>query len=149
MEAIYLENSAENDKNIEFIGRTREEIEDVINQIEELGAKGKKIVDPILTKKKGQPKPRVRYFSLVIDDEILEIMTTSHTNTPIKEGCTLAEALNQICFSKLPHVLQSADCHRQIILTLNPIVNNYEDCKVALGIAKCPAYHQVEDNFSD
>jgi hypothetical protein len=89
------------------------------------------------SKKKTQPKPKVRYFKMEQGDDYLEIITTSFTNIILKSTLTMNEALNYIIYSKLPNSLQPTDCHREIILTLNPVVSMYEECKNTLAITNC------------
>jgi hypothetical protein len=47
--------------------------------------------------------------------------------------------LNNILFSKLPDILQSSISQKYLILTLNPIVDLYEDCKNTLSTTICRA----------
>jgi len=44
---------------------------------------------------------------------------------------------NNVLFSKLPDVLQSSYGQKYLILTLNPIVDLYEDCKNTLNVTLC------------
>jgi hypothetical protein len=45
--------------------------------------------------------------------------------------------LNNILYSKLPDVLQSNASQNYLILTLNPIVSLYEECKNTLSATFC------------
>ena len=45
--------------------------------------------------------------------------------------------LNNILYSKLPNVLQSNLSQKHLVLTLNPIVDLYEDCKNTLSTTFC------------
>lgn len=47
--------------------------------------------------------------------------------------------LNNIIYSKLPDVLQSSISQKYLILTLNPIVDLYEDCRNTLSTTFCKA----------
>lgn len=47
--------------------------------------------------------------------------------------------LNNIIYSKLPDTLQSAISQKYLILTLNPIVDLYEDCRNTLSTTFCKA----------
>lgn len=40
-------------------------------------------------------------------------------------------------YSKLPNVLQSAHGQKYLVLTLNPIVDLYDDCKNILSVTTC------------
>ena len=96
-------------------------------------------------KKKSQSKPKARIFKINIGEDLsLEIITSSFTNIAIRDNMTLTETLNNICYARLPNGLQHIDCHRQIILTVNPIVSLYEDCKNTLAISNCKkaAHHE-------
>ena len=61
-------------------------------------------------------------------------MTTSHTTHNIKNNSNIVDALNHICYGKLPNILQSLESYRQVILTIHPIVNFYDDCKATLSL---------------
>lgn len=52
---------------------------------------------------------------------------------------TAANMLNNIIYSKLPDILQSAISQKYLILTLNPIVDLYEDCRNTLSTTFCKA----------
>lgn len=45
--------------------------------------------------------------------------------------------LNNVLYSKLPNTLQSSLAQKYIVLTLNPIVDLYEDCKNTLSSTFC------------
>ena len=45
--------------------------------------------------------------------------------------------LNNILYSKLPNILQSNLSQKHLVLTLNPIVDLYEDCKNTLSTTFC------------
>lgn len=47
--------------------------------------------------------------------------------------------LNNILYSKLPDILQSAITQKYLVLTVNPIVDLYEDCKNTLSTTFCRA----------
>lgn len=44
---------------------------------------------------------------------------------------------NNLLFSKLPNILQSTLSQKYLVLTLNPIVDLYEDCKNTLSTTFC------------
>ena len=52
---------------------------------------------------------------------------------------TATNMLNNIIYSKLPDTLQSAISQKYLILTLNPIVDLYEDCRNTLSTTFCKA----------
>lgn len=107
-----------------------------------LAAKSPKKQD---AKKKGQSKPKARIFKISFGEELsLEIITSSFTNVVIRDNMTLTETLNNICYARLPNSLQETDCFREIILTVNPIVSLYEDCKNTLAISNCKKHPQNE-----
>lgn len=62
---------------------------------------------------------------------------------------TLSDTLNNICYARIPNGLQQTDCHRQIILTVNPIVSLYDDCKNTLAIANCKKQPQHEHYINE
>jgi hypothetical protein len=53
--------------------------------------------------------------------------------------------LNNILYSKLPDILQSSISQKYLILTLNPIVDLYEDCKNTLSTTFCRAFEPKDD----
>lgn len=102
------------------------------------------------SKKKSQSKPKARIFKINIGEDLsLEIITSSFTNIPIRDNMTLTETLNNVCYARIPNGLQQTDCHRQIILTVNPIVSLYEDCKNTLTISNCKKAVQQEHYVND
>jgi hypothetical protein len=50
---------------------------------------------------------------------------------------TISQMLNNIIFSKLPNQLQSIIAEKHLILTINPIVDLYEECKNTLSTTFC------------
>jgi len=54
--------------------------------------------------------------------------------------------LNNILYSKLPDILQSSMSQKHVILTLNPIVDLYEDCKNTLNITNCKSASIQKDD---
>jgi hypothetical protein len=83
-------------------------------------------------------KPKIRYFNITIGSFTLEIFTTSYLNPFIKQGETLVDYLSTVVFSKLPNVLQASQTNCQIIATINPIVNLYDECRNTLSITLVP-----------
>jgi len=65
-------------------------------------------------------------------------MTTSYLNPFVKNNETFIDYLNTIVFSKLPNILQSSNTNYHIITLINPIVNEYEECKNTLSITMVP-----------
>lgn len=53
--------------------------------------------------------------------------------------------LNNILYSKLPDILQSVITQKYLILTINPIVDLYEDCKNTLSTTFCRASQAKEE----
>jgi predicted nuclease with TOPRIM domain len=45
--------------------------------------------------------------------------------------------LNSILYSKLPNILQSGLSQKHLVLTINPIIDLYEDCKNTLSTTLC------------
>lgn len=45
--------------------------------------------------------------------------------------------LNNMLYSKLPNILQSTISQKYLVLTLNPIVDLYEECKNTLSTTFC------------
>lgn len=88
-------------------------------------------------KKKTVSKPKARYFRFTQGEDFIEIITTSFTNIAFREGLTFSEAFNNIGYSRLPNALQPVECQRQVILTLNPIVSLYDDCRNMLSLLTC------------
>jgi hypothetical protein len=65
---------------------------------------------------------------------------------------TATNMLNNIIYSKLPDILQSAISQKYLILTLNPIVDLYEDCRNTLSTTFCkaaPIQIREDDEFKD
>jgi hypothetical protein len=81
----------------------------------------------------------VRYFSFRTNDFSLEIGTSSFTGLSFRDKMTSTNMLNNILYSKLPDILQSAISQKYLILTLNPIVDLYEDCRNTLSTTLCRA----------
>ena len=82
-------------------------------------------------------KPKVRYFRVSIGNFSLEIGSSSHTSYTFREKVSVTGMLNNILYSKLPNVLQSNLSQKHLVLTLNPIVDLYEDCKNTLSTTFC------------
>jgi len=53
--------------------------------------------------------------------------------------------LNDILYSKLPDVLMSLACRRYLVLTVNPIVDLYEECKNILSLTLCKTI-EIKEN---
>lgn len=90
-----------------------------------------------MSPRKGQSKPKVRYFRVRINEFSLEVATSSHTNLNLRDKITHTSMLNYILFSKLPDILQSSISHKHLLLVLNPIVDLYEDCRTTLATTLC------------
>ncbi len=93
-----------------------------------------------------QSKPKIRYFNIQIDDFALELCTSSFTNFAYRDKMTQSDMLGNIVYSKLPDVLQSSISHKYIILTVNPIVDLFDDCKNTLGLTLCKNVPQTPSN---
>jgi hypothetical protein len=50
---------------------------------------------------------------------------------------SMSKALEIIAYSKIPNFNHDTKCNTEIILTLNPIVGLYEECKLTLTLANC------------
>ena len=59
---------------------------------------------------------------------------------------TTSQMLNNILFSKLPNQLQSSIGEKHLILTLNPIVDLYEECKNTLSTTFCKGDNGNKDD---
>lgn len=79
-----------------------------------------------------------------INDFQLEIGTSSFTQSNFREKATLSSMLNNIFYSKLPDLLQSSISRKYLILTVNPIVDLYEDCKNTLSATLCKNVLQAQ-----
>ena len=95
---------------------------------------------PTSSKKSGQilvtkrvDKARLTYFSFKIKSFSFEIATSSFTGIPMREKDILPTFYSKVLFSKLPDILQTSYGQKYLILTLNPIVELYEDCKNILN----------------
>lgn len=76
----------------------------------------------------------------------MEVGTSSFTGLSFRDKMTPASMLNNIIYSKLPDILQSTISQKYMILTLNPIVDLYEDCRNTLSTTFCRANQiQVKD----
>lgn len=58
---------------------------------------------------------------------------------------TTSQMLNNIIFSKLPNQLQSSVAEKYLILTLNPIVDLYDECRNTLSTTICKGDHVKEE----
>lgn len=58
---------------------------------------------------------------------------------------TSTNMLNNILYSKLPDILQSTISQKYLILTLNPIVDLYDDCRNTLSTTFCKAAIQPRE----
>jgi hypothetical protein len=112
-----------------------------MNQVIALGYKNDKGKDKYgMSPKKRQSKPKVRYFNFIANSFYLEIGTSSFANLSFREKMTPINMLNNILYSKLPDILQSSISQKYLILTINPIVDLYEECKNTLSTTFCRAY---------
>jgi hypothetical protein len=57
---------------------------------------------------------------------MIEIATSSFTNIFLKEKDDASTFYNNVLYSKLPNILQSAYGQKYLVFTLNPIVDLYE-----------------------
>ena len=87
--------------------------------------------------RKVQSKPKVRYFKIKVDDFALEVGTSSFTSLSFRDKTSVSTMFNNLLFSKLPNILQSTLSQKYLVLTLNPIVDLYEDCKNTLSTTFC------------
>lgn len=53
--------------------------------------------------------------------------------------------LNNILYSKLPDIMQSVITQKYLVLTVNPIVDLYEDCRNTLSTTFCRAVPAREE----
>lgn len=58
---------------------------------------------------------------------------------------TPANMLNNILYSKLPDIMQSAITQKYLVLTVNPIVDLYDDCRNTLSTTFCRASQAREE----
>lgn len=72
-----------------------------------------------------------------MDDFSLEVGSSSFTNLSFRDKMSVSAMLNNILYSKLPNTLQSTISQKYLVLTLNPIVDLYEDCKNTLSTTFC------------
>lgn len=145
--AEFIKASQNSEDRIEMSGKNREEIEEIFEKVISMATKSPKKHE---AKKKGQSKPKARIFKISLGEDLsLEIITSSFTNVAIRDNMTLSETLNHICYARLPNSLQQMDCHRQIILTVNPIVSLYEDCKNTLSLSNCKKQAQLESFINE
>lgn len=140
---VFIKRSQEEEKNSEERGETRERAREVIDRVIGLGSKGEKGKER--GGKKGQAKPKVRYFRVRAGEFSLEVGTSSYTGLAFREKMTATSMLNNILYSKLPDVLQSALSQKYLVLTLNPIVDLYEDCRNTLSTTLCRAVEPREE----
>ena len=125
-------------------GDSKQSVVEVIDKVISLGYKSDKSKDKSLTgSRKVQSKPKVRYFRITIGDFSLEVGTSSHTSFSFRDKTTPSAMINKILYSKLPNILQSSMTQKHLVLTLNPIVDLYEDCKNTLSATFCK--HIQED----
>ena len=127
-------------------GNVVEDVEKILDTVEKLGTKNQASghsASKIMGKKQPS-KPKIRQFCVRINDYILEIVTSSHTVLPIKDHSCLSDALNQMIYCKSGDLLQLSASNKQVVLTLNPIVQNYEECKNALALLHCKE-HSAKD----
>ena len=122
---------------------------EIIDKVISLGYKSDKQKDKVMVSpRKGQSKPKVRYFKLKIGDFCLEIGTSSFTSLSFREKVSVTSMINNILYSKLPNILQSSLAQKYVVLCLNPIVDLYEDCKNTLSTTFCRAMaEEVRDEF--
>lgn len=124
-----MKRSIEEEKNAYMEANDKESIFELIEQVIGLGIKNDKKGQV----KKGHSKPKVRYFCVKIGELSIEIVTSSHTSINFRDRNTQVEMLNHIVYSKLPNILQSSTSQKHLILTLNPIVDLYEECRNTLS----------------
>jgi beta-xylosidase len=108
----------------------------LIDKVISLGCKSEK-QKSLAGSRKVQSKPKVRYFKIKIDDFSFEVATSSFTNISFREKNTVTTMLNNMLYSKLPNILQSTISQKYLVLTLNPIVDLYEECKNTLSTTFC------------
>lgn len=136
MEALFMKRSPDEEKNLLLKANDESGIADIIEKVIAIGCKSDK-PKSLVGSRKVQPKPKVRYFRLRIDDFSLEIGTSSYTALSFRDKTSVTTMLNNILFSKLPNILQSSLAQKYLVLTLNPIVDLYEDCKNTLSTTFC------------
>jgi hypothetical protein len=136
MEASFLKRSQEEEKNFTMNATDREGIVEVIDKVISLGCKSDK-QKSLVGSRKVQSKPKVRYFKIKIDEFSLEVGSSSFTALSFRDKTTVSTMLNNILYAKLPNILQSTIAQKYLVLTLNPIVDLYEDCKNTLSTTFC------------
>jgi hypothetical protein len=52
-------------------------------------------------------------------------------------------------YSKLPNILQPTYCQRFIILTLNPIIDLYDDCKNTLSVTQYKGLFSLDKDIDN
>ncbi len=125
-----------------------QDVEKILDTVEKLGTKNPPSSHSKIGAKKQPSKPKIRQFCVRVNDYILEIITSSHTVSPVKDNSCLSDALNQLVYSKSGDLLQLSSSNKQIVLTLNPIVQNYEECRNALLLLNCKE-HSYKDTHGD
>jgi hypothetical protein len=112
----------------------------LIEKIIGLGHKNEKIKEKYsVSPRKGQSKPKIRYFNIRIGDFYLEMGSSSFTALTFRDKMTSSNMLSNVLYSKLPDILQSSISNKYLILTLNPIVDLYEECRNTLSTTLCKA----------
>ena len=145
MYAEFIMASQNPEEKVELRGKNKEEIEAVIERVILMTQKSPKKHDG---RKKSPSKPKARIFKIIIGELSLEVITSSFTSVTIRDSTTVTDALNHLCYARLPNALQQVDCYRQIILTVNPIVSLYEDCRNTLALSNCKKGTHQEAHFA-
>jgi hypothetical protein len=149
-DAQFLKRSQDEAKNSSDRGSDKKSIVEVMNKVIALGYKTEKGKErergnTSSSPRKAQARPKVRYFSFQADGFRFELASSSFTNLSFRNSTTPAGMLNHILYSRLPDILQSALAHQHLILTLNPIVDLYEDCRNTLSATFCRPQPREED----
>jgi len=112
-----------------------------------LGQKKEKKNDKYIVSspRRALSKPKVRYFSISVDDFSLEVGTSSFTNLVFRDKASSSNMLNNIFYTKLPDILQSIISQKHLILVINPIVDLYEDCKNTLSTTICKNIQVIKE----
>lgn len=134
-------------------GIDKESIIETIDRVIALGQKNDKKSEKhiVFSPKKMVAKPKVRYFSIRINDFNLEVGTSSFTGLVFRDKFSYISMLNNILYSKLPDILQSSISQKHLILVINPIVGLYDDCKNTLSTTFCKFIqsNKGEDDWKD
>jgi hypothetical protein len=123
-----MKRSAEEEKNWTEKSNDKEGVITILERVLSQCVKG--------DKKKKQSRPKIRYLCIRINNWRLEIGTSSYTGVSLREKGA-PSMLNSLFFGKLPDVLQSSTGQKYLILTINPIVDLYEECKNTLSANLC------------